>query len=146
MNPDPDLPVETTPAVASGARPWGVWVISAVLGLEAIALLIIAVVYLIGLFSTHVETFGGTVFLIVLFFLCAVGLGVASVQHFKGYRWTRAVALVAQLLVLTIAFPTVVAGYIWGLAMLLPALLVLVLLFFPSVVAFTLRRNDSTVM
>lgn len=142
-DPNFDLPVETTWAEAPTIRPWGVWVISAVLGLEALALLITAVAYLIGLFTVQVETFGGAVFLTVLLFLLGIALAAAAVQHFKGLRWTRAAAFVWQLLMLTIAVPTLTGGYLWGLAMLLPPLLVLVLLFFPSVVAFTLRRNDS---
>ncbi|MDR6268576.1 hypothetical protein [Arthrobacter russicus] len=143
IDPKSEPPVESARTVAPAGRPWGVWAISAVLGLEAAALLITAAVYVIGLFTVQVETFGGAVFLTVLLFLLGAALAAAAVQHFRGYRWTRAAAFVWQLLMLTIAVPTLTGGYLWGLALLLPPLLVLVLLFFPSVVAFTMRRNDS---
>lgn len=132
--------------VAVPARPWGVWAISIVVGLEAIALATAALSYLIGLFTVQVATFGGAVFLTVILFLLAGALGASAIQHFRGYRWTRAATFVWQLLMLTVAVPTVLGGYIWGLVLLLPPLLVLVLLFFPSVVAFTLRGNPSAAL
>lgn len=148
MDPPPNQPTESDRRAEElpSRRPWGVWVVSIVLGLEAAALLVVGASYLIGLFTLQVESFGGAVFLTVLLFLLGAWLGAAAFQHFRGYRWTRAAAFVWQLLMLTVTVPAVLAGYSLGLLMLLPPLLVLVLLFSPSVVAFTLRRNRSTAL
>jgi hypothetical protein len=62
----------------------------------------------------------------------------------RGYRWTRAAALVAQLFVLTIGFPTLSGGLVVaGLAMLLPAVAAIVLLFHSKVISYASRTGSA---
>ena len=78
--------------------------------------------------------------------LLAFAAWLFAVGHFlfRGYRWTRAASLVAQLFVLTVGFPTLAGGLVWaGLAMVLPALVAIVLLFDKRVVAYASRTGGS---
>ncbi|WP_394938886.1 hypothetical protein [Psychromicrobium sp. YIM B11713] len=128
-------------------RTWGVWVVSLIVGLEALALLIIAIFFLVSLFTAEPNSLSGAVFLTVMLFALGSGLSAVSWQLFRGYRWTRAASLVWQLLMLAIAVPTLLGGQIGlGLLMLLPPLAVLFLLFTPNVVAFTLRQGNSAAL
>ena len=62
----------------------------------------------------------------------------------REFRWPRAGALVAQIFVLTIGFPTLTGGYpLAGLAMLVPAVTAIVLLFDKRVIAFASRAAGA---
>jgi hypothetical protein len=112
---------------------------------EATALLVAAGWYAYGLASgAPVQSFWGAVFTLGL--LLAFSAWLYAVGHFlfRGYRWTRAAALVAQLFVLTIGFPTLTGGLVWaGLAMLVPALAAVVLLFDKRVISYASRTGGS---
>nr|WP_231707683.1 hypothetical protein [Arthrobacter sp. zg-Y919] len=87
---------------------------------------------------------GGAVF--TLAFAVALAVWLLAVGHFffRGYRWTRAAALVWQLFVVVLAVPTLQAGLVLpGLVLLLPAAAVLLLLFTKPVLAHTTRVTDS---
>ena len=87
-------------------------------------------------------SFWGAVFTLGL--LLAFSVWLYSVAHFlfRGRRWTRAAALVAQLFVLTIGFPTLSGGVVVpGLALLLPALTAIVLLFDKRVISYASRTG-----
>lgn len=91
-----------------------------------------------------VLSFWGAVFTLVL--LLAFSAWLYAVGHFlfRGYRWTRAGALVAQLFALAIGFPTLTGGYtLAGLAMLVPAVAGIVLLFDKRVIGFASRTGGS---
>jgi hypothetical protein len=128
-----------------GPRPAGIIVISIVVVLEALALLTAGVLYIYELMTgAPVASFWGAVFTLGL--LLAFSALLFAVGHFlfRGYRWTRAPALVAQLFTLTIGFPTMTAGLVFaGLAMVVPALAAIVLLFDKRVVAFASRAGGS---
>lgn len=128
-----------------GPRPLGIVVISVVVVLEALALLTAAVLYIYQLaIGAPVASFWGAVFTLGL--LLAFSAWLFAVGHFlfRGYRWTRAAALVAQLIVLTIGFPTMTGGLLLvGLAMVVPALAAIVFLFDKRVVAFSSRTGGS---
>jgi hypothetical protein len=84
------------------------------------------------------------VFTLGLLLAFSAWLYAVSVFLYRGYRWTRAAALVAQLFVLTIGFPTMSAGLpLAGLAMLLPAVTALVLLFQNKLIRFASRTGSS---
>ncbi|WP_423184904.1 hypothetical protein [Arthrobacter sp. NyZ413] len=121
-------------------------VISIVVVLEALALLIAAGLYGYQLVSgAPVSSFWGAVFTLGLLLLFSAWLFAVGHFLFRGYRWTRAAALVAQLFVLTIGFPTLTGGLtLAGLAMVLPALAAIVLLFDKRVIAFASRTGGST--
>ncbi|MCX6500297.1 MAG: hypothetical protein NTU93_16110 [Arthrobacter sp.] len=120
-------------------------VIAIVAALEATALLVAAGWYGFQLLTgAPVVSFWGAVFTLGL--LLAFSTWLFAVGHFlfRGYRWPRAGALVAQLFVLTIGFPTLTGGYpVAGLAMLLPAGIAIVLLFDKRVIAFASRAGGQ---
>ena len=127
------------------ARPSGILVIVIVVALEATALLVAAVWYGSQLLTgAPVLSFWGAVFTLGLLLAFSAWLFAVATFLFRGYRWTRAASLVAQIFVLTVGFPTLTGGLIWaGLAMLLPALLAIVLLFDKRVVTYASRTGGS---
>ncbi|GAT86030.1 hypothetical protein J2T10_000738 [Paenarthrobacter nicotinovorans] len=126
-------------------RPRGILIISVVVVLEALALLAAAAWYGFELLTgAPVLTFWGAVFTLVL--LLAFSTWLFAVGHFlfRGYRWTRAAALVAQLFVLTIGLPTMTGGLVFqGLAMILPALAAIIFLFQKDVISYASRTGGS---
>jgi hypothetical protein len=141
---DPHPGADSRAGQASG-RPVAVTVIASVVAAEATALLAAAAWYGYELATAApVLSFWGAVFTLALLLAFAAWLYAVGHFLFRGYRWTRAASLVAQLFVLTIGFPTLAGGLVWaGLAMLLPALLVIVLLFDQRVVTFASRTGGS---
>jgi hypothetical protein len=112
---------------------------------EATALLTAAGWYGSQLISgAPVLSFWGAVFTLGLLLGFAVWLLAVARFLFRGYRWPRAGALVVQLLVLTIGFPTLTGGYpLAGLAMLVPAVVAIVLLFDKRVISFASRTGGA---
>jgi hypothetical protein len=127
------------------ARPAGITVISLVVVLEAAALLVAAGWYGLQLLTgAPVLSFWGAVFTLGLLLAFSAWLFAVALFLFRGYRWPRAGALVAQLFMLTIGFPTLTGGYpLAGLAMLLPAAVAIVLLFDKRVIAFASRAGGG---
>ncbi|WP_374111519.1 hypothetical protein [Paenarthrobacter sp. UW852] len=145
-----DGPAVSTPGTIGAPgrtpRPLGVAVISLVVVLEALALLGAAAWYAFELLTgAPVLTFWGAIFTLGL--LLAFSAWLFAVGHFlfRGYRWTRAAALVAQLFVLTIGFPTMTGGLVLpGLAMIIPALAAIVFLFQKDVIAYASRTGGTS--
>lgn len=137
-------PAVNPPDPLPSIRPLGIFVITLIVAAEATALLAAAAWYGYELLTgAPVLSFWGAVFTLGL--LLASSAWLYSVGHFlfRGRRWTRAAALVAQLFVLTIGFPTLTGGLVWaGLAMLAPALTALVLLFDRRVISYASRTGD----
>ena len=133
------------PSSSGAARPRGILVISIVVVLEAVALLAAAAWYGFELLTgAPVLTFWGAVFTLVL--LLAFSAWLFAVGHFlfRGFRWTRAAALVAQLFVLTIGFPTMTGGLVLqGLAMIIPALAAIIFLFQRDVISYASRTGGT---
>lgn len=132
---------------AAGAvpRPAGIIVISLVVVLEAVTLLAAAGLYTFQLVSgAPVASFWGAVFTLGLLLVFSAWLFAVGHFLFRGYRWTRAAALVAQLFVLTIGVPTMTGGLpLAGLAMIVPALATIGFLFEKKVIAFASRSGGS---
>jgi hypothetical protein len=118
-------------------------VIALIVAAEATALLIAAAWYGYELLSgAPVTSFWGAVFTLGL--LLAFSAWLYSVGHFlfRGRRWTRAAALVAQLFVLTIGFPTLASGLVLaGTAMVVPAVAAIVFLFDKRVISYASRTG-----
>ncbi|RKO26736.1 hypothetical protein D7Z96_02860 [Pseudarthrobacter phenanthrenivorans] len=131
---------------AGRTRPAGVIIVALVVLAEATALLTAAGWYGYQLVSgSPVLSFWGALFTLVLLLAFAAWLYAVALFLFRGYRWTRAAALVAQLFVLTIGFPTLTGGLLLaGLAMLLPAVTAIVLLFQNKVISYASRTGGST--
>lgn len=138
---DPDRPH----GAAGPARPAGVLVVATVVAIEATALLAAAAWYGYQLaVGSPVLSFWGAVFTLALLLAFSAWLYAVAVFHYRGFRWTRAAALVAQLFVLTIGIPTLTGGLLLpGLAMLIPAAAAIVLLFQDKVMAFASRTGDT---
>ena len=116
-------------------------VAAVIVGLEAIVLLIVGILLGISLMTSAPSSLASGIFLLVLLLAFGAGLAAVALNLFRGYRWTRSAAFVWQLLMLTIAVPTLLAGQtLTGLLLIVPPLVVAVLLFTPKVVAYTLRR------
>jgi hypothetical protein len=116
-----------------------------VVAAEATALLIAAAWYGYELVSgAPVLSFWGAVFTLGLLLTFSAWLYAVGHFLFRGRRWTRAAALVAQLFVLSIGVPTLTGGVIWaGIAMVAPALVAIVLLFDKRVISYASRTGDS---
>ncbi|MFM9273622.1 hypothetical protein [Pseudarthrobacter sp. NKDBFgelt] len=117
-----------------------------VVAVEATALLLAASWYGYQLaIGSPVLSFWGAVFTLGLLLAFSAWLYAVGVYLYRGYRWTRAAALVAQLFVLTIGVPTLSGGLVLaGLAMLLPAVAAIVLLFHNKVISYASRTGGST--
>lgn len=125
-------------------RPPGVFVITAVLGLESLALAVAGIWSTIGLFSQKPYSMASAVFLVVIVFALAAGLAAVAVNAFKGNRWTRSATFVWQLLMVTIAVPALLNGATMvGLVFLVPPLVATYFLFTPKVVAFSLKAGGE---
>lgn len=133
-------------AGAKGAvRPVGILVVAIVVALEATALFVAALWYGTQLLTgAPVLSFWGAVFTLGLLLAFCVWLFAVARFLMRGFRWPRAGALVAQLFVLTIGFPTLMGGYPFaGLAMVIPAAAAIVLLFDKRVIAFASRAGGA---
>lgn len=132
------------PAPAA-VRPRAIVVIAGVVALEATALLLAGAWYGFQLVTgAPVLSFWGAVFTLVLLLAFSVWLFAVARFLMRGFRWPRAGALVTQLFVLTIGFPTLTGGYpLAGLAMLVPAAIAIVLLFDKRVIAFASRAAGA---
>nr|WP_188811770.1 hypothetical protein [Pseudarthrobacter polychromogenes] len=121
-------------------------VVTLVVAVEATALLLAACWYGYQLaIGSPVLSFWGAVFTLGLLLAFSAWLYAVGVYLYRGYRWTRAAALVAQLFVLTIGLPTLSGGLVLaGLAMLLPAVAAIVLLFHNKVISYASRTGGST--
>lgn len=126
-------------------RPPGILIIAVIVAVEATALLAAAGWYGSQLLTgAPVLSFWGAVFTLGLLLAFSAWLYAVATFLFRGYRWPRAGALVAQLFTLTIGFPTMSGGYpLAGLAMVVPAVVAIVLLFDKRVISFTSRAGGS---
>ncbi|WP_285242446.1 hypothetical protein [Pseudarthrobacter sp. fls2-241-R2A-127] len=118
--------------------------VAVIAGAEAIALLAAAAWYGYELFTgSPVLSFWGAVFTLGLLLAFSAWLFAVSVFLYRGYRWTRAAALVAQLFVLTIGVPTLTSGLVLaGVAMVVPAAIAIVLLFSNKVISHASRTGS----
>ncbi|MET4588889.1 hypothetical protein ABIA70_000467 [Arthrobacter sp. 754] len=152
--PDPGQPGSGESASGDGSagpqqaaaveRPRGIVVIALIVAAEATALLVAAAWYGYELLTNApVLSFAGAVFTLGLLLAFSAWLYAVAAFLLRGRRWTRAAALVAQLFVLTIGFPTLTGGVVLaGIAMLVPAVTALVLLFDKRVISYASRTGD----
>lgn len=143
-----DGPDASPHAISRGvpaSRPGEVSALSLIVAAEAAALLVAAGWYAVQLTTgAPVLSFWGAVFTLALLLTFSAWLFAVAYFLFRGFRWPRAGALVAQLFVLTIGFPTLTGGYIVaGLSMLVPAAVAVVLLFRKSVISFASRSGGA---
>lgn len=126
-------------------RPLGVYVVSGVVGLEALALGIVAVWAIVSAVAAPMFSAASGIFLIILIAALAAGLAAVAINLFKGMRWTRSAAFVWQLLMVALAVPALLEGNVLlGLVMLLPAVAAAYYLFTPTVVAYSQRTGSDS--
>ena len=113
-------------------------VVAIVAAAEATALLAAAGWYAYELLSgSPVLSFWGAVFTLGLLLAFSAWLFTVGVFLYRGYRWTRAAALVAQLFALTIGVPALTSGlFLPGIAMVVPAIIAIILLFSTRVINY----------
>ncbi|MDP5227229.1 MULTISPECIES: hypothetical protein [Arthrobacter] len=137
--------MNNTESTTPGPRPLSVAMTSFVTLAEGLVLIGMAIVYLVNLVTgTPMLTLGGAIFLTALF--AVLGLGLMAIGHFlfRGFRWPRSGALVAQLFIIAIGVPTLQAGLIWqGLLILVPAAAAALLLFDPKAVAYGRKAVET---
>ena len=111
-------------------RPWPVWLIGAVVGLEAVALAYVGARFVTSLFSGHAVPTAGVVFGAVVLLGAAVWLGSAAWGTVKGLRWPRAAILVSQAFVVIMGISlTQVGARAVGVACVTAAIVTLIALF-----------------
>lgn len=144
-SPDEPRPASGGSAGLGGSAPPAAVVVALIVAAEATALLVAAGWYGYQLLTgSPVLSLWGAIFTLVLLLAFAAWLYAVAVFLYRGYRWTRAAALVAQLFVLTIGFPTLTGGLVAaGLAMLVPAATAILLLFHNKVIGYASRTGSA---
>ena len=130
------MPTEAAPR---SPRPWTLAALVAIVLAEALVLLGFAVFYGVGRLGGQARVSpGGALFTLVLLALVGAWLGTVAVFLWRGRRWTRAAALVAQLLALAVGVPTISSGFlVYGLLIVVPTVAACFLLFERRVLLFT---------
>jgi len=141
---DPGRGAEPSASDRPETVPAGAKVVALIAAAEAAALLVAAGWYAFELLSgSPVLSFWGAVFTLGLLLAFSAWLFAVAVFLYRGYRWTRAAALVAQLFVLTMGVPALTSGLVLtGLAMLVPAVVAIVLLFSNKVITYASRTGS----
>ena len=140
----------STGAPGPGHRPAGLLVVAAAVGLEALGLVGVVVLYLVLLVRSGAADLLGAVVTAVLAGAAALGLALCARGLLAGRRWSRAPVLTWQLLQLLVAFPLVRTGagsaLWWGaLALVVLALVAGGALFVPAVVHATAEAQEPPV-
>ncbi|MFD1212676.1 hypothetical protein ACFQ36_11570 [Arthrobacter sp. GCM10027362] len=123
-------------------RPAAITIISLAVVFEALLLLAAAAWFVTGLLTQRPVSMGGAVFQLVLLLLFAGWLLAVGHFLFRGYRWTRAAAVVWQVFMIVLAVPTLNAGQVvLGLVLLVPAVLVAALIFVKPVTDYLVKGS-----
>ncbi len=121
-------------------------VVSGVLFLEAAALVAIGVWLVVDLFALRPSSPATAIALIVLVVIAAVWVAAVAIGSLRQASWTRAAAIVWQILQISIAvgaFQGIFARPEVGLLLLVPAVVVMGLLLWPPVRVVYTRRADG---
>lgn len=118
-------------------RPWPVWLIGVIVGLEAGVLAYVGARFVISLFSEHAIPTAGIIFGAVVMLGAAVWLGSAAWGTVKGLRWPRAAILVSQAFLVIVGISlTQVGARAIGVACVAAAIITLIALFNRSTVVW----------
>ncbi|MFD6092481.1 hypothetical protein ACFWGN_10210 [Oerskovia sp. NPDC060338] len=130
---------------AGGPRPPALWVVIAGIGLEAVALVVGALLVLVELVSGRSSAAGVSIFLVVFALGVAAVLGASARGLLRGQRWSRSPVATWQLLQVVVAFSWLqVEVTAPGIAVLALAVVVLVCLMLRPVVVATTRDTART--
>jgi len=117
------------------------------LSLELLGVGSLAGTLLIETLTTPTATFGAGIALTIVAFIAAASLTAIVVGTYRGQAWTRAAAIVWQVLQVAVgvgALQGQVAQPGWGWPLIILAALVFLLLFAKSVIASTSDRRDAS--
>lgn len=124
----------------TSSRPTSVFVVAALVLIEALATLAYAISYMLNLDANGTVNIGGQLFMLALCLLLAVWHGSVAINFFKGKAFTRAPIIVWQLfqLILSVSFlssdiPMVTAAAVLSIVI---AGTTVVMLFAPKTTAF----------
>lgn len=124
----------------TSSRPTSVFVVAALVLIEALATLAYAISYMLNLDANGTVNMGGQLFMLALCLLLAVWHGSVAINFFKGKAFTRAPIIVWQLfqLILSVSFlnsdiPMVTAAAVLSIVI---AGTTVVMLFAPKTTAF----------
>ncbi|GAB2520609.1 hypothetical protein [Paramicrobacterium agarici] len=137
---------DTASSPGSGSRSRAVVVTAALIGLEALALVIIVATLVIDLFTLRPDRYDSAIALTVLAAVAAVWMLAVTAAFWRGRQWSRAAALTWQVLQIAVAigaFQGVFAQPTIGWALLAPALAVIVLLMTRSVIEHSRARDGG---
>jgi hypothetical protein len=144
---EPMRPQDADDQLASSKSPRHLLVIALVviLGLEGAALAAAAIYLIVELFLSHADSLPGAIALAASVLISAVWMGFIVVGMWRGMAWTRAAAVVVQVLLGAIAVGSLqgaLARPDIGWLLLIPAVAVLALLFTRPVLAATSGRRS----
>lgn len=128
----------------SRRRPALMWLLIVLLAAEFLAMVVLCLVVLVGLFTTHLDSVSAGIAVLVLGLVATVWLGFIVVAALRGNAWMRGASIVWQVLMFAVgvgSFQGLTATPAVGWALVVPAVAVVVLLVSPSVVAATARRD-----
>ncbi len=128
-------------------RPAALWLLIVLLSLELLGVGSLAGTLLIETLTTPTATFGAGIALTIVAFIAAASLTAIVVGTYRGQAWTRAAAIVWQVLQVAVgvgALQGQVAQPGWGWPLIILAALVFLLLFAKSVIASTSDRRDAS--
>ena len=123
-------------------RPLQLWALAALIAVEALALIVVAGVLVVDLFTAPADSIISAIALTGLTVIGAVWLVVMALHTVQGRSWIRAAAVTVQVLLLALAlgsFQGVFARPDIGWLLLAPAIVGLALLFTRPVIAATRR-------
>lgn len=130
------------PSSSPVSRPIAIKIVAAAVVLEALTLLGGAALYGYGLATQTPLSMAGSIFLLVLMLVFGLWLLVVGHFLFRGYRWTRAAALVWQVFVVVVAISMIQGGQLLlGPVLLLAAGASFVLLLTKPVTAFLVNGS-----
>jgi len=133
--------------VSTTKRPAALWLLIVLLSLELLGVGSLAGTLLIETLTTPTATFGAGIALTIVAFIAAASLTAIVVGTYRGQAWTRAAAIVWQVLQVAVgvgALQGQVAQPGWGWPLIILAALVFLLLFAKSVIASTSDRRDAS--
>jgi hypothetical protein len=133
--------------VSTTRRPAALWLLIVLLSVELLGVGSLAGTLLIETLTTRTATFGAGIALTIVAFIAAASLTAIVVGTYRGQAWTRAAAIVWQVLQVAVgvgALQGQVAQPGWGWPLIILAALVFLLLFAKSVIASTSDRRDAS--
>ncbi|MEO7720586.1 MAG: hypothetical protein ABIS08_01565 [Pseudolysinimonas sp.] len=128
-------------------RPALMWLLVALLSLEFVGAVALAILLLVETLTAQGPRVGGGIALTVIGAIAAAWLGAIVVGTLRGQAWVRAAAIVWQVLQVAVGVGALQGQFAqpgWGWPLIVLAVVVFLLLFAKPVVALTSDRRDPS--